>query len=143
MYAWGPDLKEYQPPYISPDDTRMILAEARERFGELPDASEPAILEAPYEKEITHEDMIVKWINERCIKNPEARTDIRDLHNDYNNWVDGEQISKLKFAMELTRLNYERGESNGVRYRYGIALIDQVESRKVPEYVIAGVDELE
>lgn len=142
MYAWGPDLKEYQPPYISPDDTRTILAEARERFGELPSESEPAILEPPYESEVAseHENMVIKWIAERCIQDPTARTDIRELYADYNHWGNGEQISKLKFGMKLTQLNYERSESNGVSYRIGIALSNKVVSGQRSESSIGSVN---
>lgn len=143
LLAFGPDLIEYQPAYISPDDTRAILDEVRMKYGELPapEDEEKVKDETPYE--IEPKRTVIQWIQERCILSPESRTNIQDLYEDYDSWGNVDQISKQKFAMELSRHNFKSYESHGSTYRIGIALMNrEVEGRGWQELAIAGGGEI-
>lgn len=76
----------------------------------------------------SEQDTLGDYLNQRCILNEAVRIKIGVLYSDYVKWCkeNGEKsvLTNRKFGSEMTRRDFKLYESNGSRFRIGIALKD-------------------
>jgi putative DNA primase/helicase len=90
-------------------------------------APPPAVVEATAEY-FAQENVIGRWVEERCRRNPGAETRTHDLFADWRSWCaeTGEQAGSEKaFSQALARQGFERGRQAGTGLRgfLGIELL--------------------
>jgi putative DNA primase/helicase len=85
----------------------------------------PAAVRTATDEYRSEMDTVAQWIEERTVADPSAVMPVRDLHDDYVNWLGkgGHPFGARRFSEELERNGYASCKlTGGVRARRGLRL---------------------
>ena len=106
---------------------------------------EPAIIDQQRNEYRSEMDIIHQFIEEKCLVNPLAEIQAKDIWRSFREWVEeGNEysgMSKTKFGIELTKKFNKKKKNDGTYYQ-GITLNDDEREKIGLDRIFSGLSEL-